>query len=184
MSEHYSEQHGELSLESVILAFANWRSVKNAHGVSNKPIPSELWDMVFALEAKGLPARAIKSALGLSSGQYKSQKAKREQSKSEQQRDEADTSTVATFAEAIVSPSQAEHGAEVPSLSDLANETRQQVRQLKITDNSKHQLSSETVIVECFHSDGHRLKIHATSEKMSEIFSAFFQQPIMNNSPC
>lgn len=82
----------------------NGAQFKNEHGASNKPIPSELWDMVFALEAKGLPARAIKSALGLSSGQYKSQKAKREQSKSEQQRDEAETSTAATFAEAIVAP--------------------------------------------------------------------------------
>lgn len=44
MSENNPEQHAKLSLETVILAFTKWRSVKNEHGSSNKPIPSELWD--------------------------------------------------------------------------------------------------------------------------------------------
>ena len=154
-----------ISLENTILAFTNWRASKLQHG-SNKPIPSELWDMVFTLEENGLSARVLKSALGLSSTQYKNQKAKRQQTQVAASKDTEVATANAEFAQAVINPSQGPLEQEIPSLARAANETRQQVKQLKITDNSKHELSSSTVIVECFHSEGHRLKIHATSENV------------------
>ena len=184
MSANTLGNHTEISLESTILAFTNWRTVKNQHGGSNKPIPSELWDMVFTLESKGLPARSLKAALGISSTQYKNQKAKREVNNPGQQVNIDNKAENALFAEAVVKPSKAELEQKTPELSGLGSEALHQIKQLKTTDNSKHELNPNTVIVECFHSDGHRLKIHATSEKMSEIFGAFFHQPAAEISSC
>lgn len=167
----------QVSLEGTIAAFVKWRSEKASSERGNKPIPQELWDMVFTLEENGLSQRTLKSALNLSATQYRTQQSKRQQPQPTLQKESNSLNEQALFAEAVVTPNSSIQTPEVPSLVEAAKETQHKIKQLKTTDLSKHELSTETIIVECIHNEGHRLKIHATSKKMSEIFKAFFQQP-------
>lgn len=172
-----------ITLEETMLAFEQWRSNKPNDG-GQYYIPQALWDKVFALEAKGLPARSLKSALGLSSTQYRNQKLKREQNTETPGAPSNDATKPAIFTEAVVSRVPT-NSAPSNSLQDKAAKvTRHQVKQLRTMDNSSHEPDLSTVIVECIHRDGHRLKIHATNERVSEIFNAFLAQSSDDNQPC
>jgi hypothetical protein len=183
MSANHSNAPYSVTLEDTIASFAKWRSNKSRHGGS-QTIPTELWDMVFALEANGLHPRTIKSALSISSTQYRNQQAKRQQNKVKEQGNNKTSKEEAIFSEVVVAPNKSTHEEELPSLANAVKENRHQINQLKTMDNRKHELNSDTVIVECIHSDGHRLKIHVTSKKISEIFSAFLQQSASANLSC
>jgi len=170
-----------VTLDSAMKAFKEWRTDKSSNG--GQTIPNELWEQVFELEAHGIQLRLIKTALGISSNQYRSQQTKREQAQSKLDDTKLEINSPkpqVVFSEAVITSSSINPSTsevkQVQSLSDAANETRQQIKQLKINNNDKHRLNTDTVIVECIHSDGHKLKIHVTSKSMPEIFDAFFQQ--------
>jgi hypothetical protein len=181
MSANKINEISPVTIDSVMQAFKEWRADKSSNG--GQTIPSELWDQVFELEAHGIKPRLIKTALSISSNQYFSQQTKRKQVQAKLENTSIEIENPqpkAIFSEAVITSrsvdpatSEVKH---VQSLSDAANETRQQIKQLKINNNDKHRLNTDTVIVECIHSDGHKLKIHVTSKSMPEIFDAFFQQ--------
>jgi len=172
-----------ITLEETMLAFEQWRSNKPNDG-GQYYIPKTLWDKVFALEAKGLPARSLKSALGLSSTQYRNQKLKREQNTVNKRAQSGDEVTQAVFSEAVVDRVSSCSVQISPPQEAAAKATRHQVKQLKTMDNRSHEPDLGTVIVECIHRDGHRLKIHATTERVNEIFNAFLSQSSDDNQPC
>ena len=181
MSDNKINEISPVTIDSVMQAFKGWRADKSSNG--GQTIPSELWDQVFELEAHGIKPRLIKTALGISSNQYFSQQTKRKQAQAKLDETKLEINTPqpkAIFSEAVITSSSVNPATsevkQVQSLSDHANETRQQIKQLKINNNDKHRLNTDTVIVECIHSDGHKLKIHVTSKSMPEIFDAFFQQ--------
>jgi len=173
-----------VTIDAAISAFTNWRATKK--GSKSTPIPNALWDMAFALEAVGYTPSLIKTALGLSTNQYQTQKNKRNKS---------NTALPETalprpcFVEAAHQVSGGEKEwpkrtqEDLPSLSDLANTNRQSIKSVK-TNNANHSLNPQTVIVECIRDDGHRLRIHTTDERMVEIFSAFFNQPSQVSELC
>jgi|AntRauTorckE6833_2_1112554.scaffolds.fasta_scaffold17574_3 hypothetical protein len=170
-----------VTLDSVMKAFKKWRSDKSSNG--GQTIPNELWEQIFELEANDIAPRVLKSALSISSNQYRSQQIKREQAQTKLDDTKLEINSPkpqAIFSEAVITSSSVNPATsevkQVQSLSDAANETRQQIKQLKINNNDKHNLNTDTVIVECIHSDGHKLRIHVTSKRMPEIFDAFFQQ--------
>jgi len=181
MSANKLNEITPVTLDSAMKAFKEWRADKSSNG--GQTIPNELWEQVFELEAHGIKTRLIKTALGISSNQYRSQQTKREQAQTKLEDTKLEINSPkpqAIFSQAVITsspinPSTSE-AKQVQSLSDAANETRQQIKQLKINNNDKHNLNTDTVIVECIHSDGHKLKIHVTSKSMPEIFDAFFQQ--------
>lgn len=172
-----------ITLEETMLAFEQWRSNKPNDG-GQYYIPQTLWDKVFALEAKGLPARSLKSALGLSSTQYRNQKLKREQNAATPGAPSNDAAKPAIFTEAVVSRVSTSSAQSNPLQDEAAKATRHQVKQLRTMDSRSHEPDLSTVIVECIHRDGHRLKIHATNERVSEIFNAFLAQSSDDNQPC
>jgi hypothetical protein len=189
MSANQLNEITPVTLDSAMKAFKEWRADKSSNG--GQTIPNELWKQVFELEANGIAPRVIKLVLGISSNQYHNQQTKREQAQTKLDTTELEIDNPkpqAIFSEAVIASSPVNPtisaDKQVRSLSDAANETRQQIKQIKITNNAKHSLNPETVIVECIHSEGHRLKIHVTSKSMPEIFDAFFQQSANINLSC
>ena len=165
MSANKFNEISPVTIDSVMQAFKEWRADKSSNG--GETIPSELWEQVFELEANDIAPRVIKSALSISSNQYRSQQTKRKQAQTKLD----DTNTEikspqpqAIFSQAVItsspinpSTSEVKH---VQSLSDAANETRQQIKQLKINNNDKHRLNTDTVIVECIHENSLQSRFH------------------------
>ena len=166
------------SLDEVFKAVQHWRDHKTDYkGVG---IPDDIWVKIFQLESQGYTGIQLRRLFGLNSAQY-SRKYMTLTQEDNSATIDATPKSVKTkppmpppgeFGEAIVSSAQQA----VPSLETVAaNQTRQALSQLKSTHRqAESYLDINTVIVECIRPDGHRLKIHTTSERLDVVMQNFF----------
>ena len=65
----------------------------------------------------------------------------------------------------------------IPTLAQAAQKNKRAVAKLKSPNNqSENYLDTMTIIVECIRPDGHRLKIHTTTDRLEYVMQAFFTQ--------
>ena len=172
-----------LSIDAVLSKLQHWRDNKSSYPDSG--IPNTVWEMIFSLEAAGHRAATLRSLFGLNSAQYTKKREQLKAPPTKKSNPIASTKTPSkasepinseTFAEVSVTSS-APPQAEVPSLAEAAANNQQAVKHLRSTNTSPEQyLDTTTIIVECIRSDGYRLKIHTTNNRVDAIMQAFFNQ--------
>ncbi len=181
-SDTTSETAEAISIDAVLEKLHHWRENKSSYPDSG--IPDTVWKMIFALEDAGHRPSTLRSLFSLNSGQY----AKKHEQLSSKPRviplnqisptpskDKQATDPIAFSQISVASP--APPISEVPSLTQAAAKNRQTVKKLRSTDSSsEHYLDTTTIIVECIRADGHRLKIHTTTNRLDTIMQAFFSQ--------
>ena len=167
------------SLDEVFKAVQHWRDHKTDYkGVG---IPDDIWVKIFQLESQGYTGIQLRRLFGLNSAQYSRKYMTLTQEDNSASTIDATPKSVKTkpatpppceFGEATLSSAQQA----VPSLDTVAaNQTRQALSQLKSTHRqAESYLDINTVIVECIRPDGHRLKIHTTSERLDILMQSFF----------
>ncbi len=167
-----------LSMENVYKDMQQWRATKDQF--PKQEIPDELWRNIFKL-TKTYGEPKIRNMFGLSNKQYElkynqlcnstkspipiSTKTKPAQAQNVSQQVSAAT---IDFCEVDINGS-------VSPLTNIAHETKASVKQLKSSHTDLDDiLDTTTIIVECIHPNGHRLKIHTTTQRIDQVMQAFF----------
>jgi hypothetical protein len=178
MTAQASPTASKITLDTVFKSLQHWRQNKEAYG--GYGIPEDIWAMIFALEDQGYPRKDLRKMFALNSTQYNKKHqqlqalAKPSAATCSQKINAALLNDKAHFVEANVST---KDQSPIPPLSQAAEQTKQAITQLKSTQDKPHQyVDNATIIVECIHPNGHRLKIHTTNKSLTTIIPAFFQQ--------
>lgn len=167
-----------VTLDSVFESIQHWREHKEAY--PSRAIPDEIWKKIFILAAQGkYKSESLRQLFKLNSAQYnrKYQALNGELSSARpvsnsSVEDKATSSTSPAFGEAIINPA-----IDKPTLQAAADKTKQAVKVLKSTKPFETSLlDPTTAVVECIRSDGHRLKIHITTQYLDAIVETFFSQ--------
>lgn len=172
-------QTTSITLDDTFKALQHWRNNKTQYEGSG--IPDEVWGKIFQLKSVGYTDAELKRMFSLNSTQYRNKKEQLIQAQSEPTVDpssseytEVEEKDAVQFSEAIVAH---EGQQDVPPLTQAANQTKSAISQLKSTsDRMDSYLDTTTVIVECLRDDGHRLKIHTTSERLDIVMRTFFNK--------
>lgn len=186
MTTKPSHELSNITLDRVLIALEHWRNNKKDYDSTG--IPDDIWRMVFALEATNtFSASTLRKTLTLNTQQYKTKrlefvKAKTEPSQARQENsvtpDNQQVKPIddCTFQE--ISP---------PELNASKDDLALQNMQKKIDnltspeDRLEDYLDQNTIIVECFHPKGHRLKIHTTNKHIHTVIREFIDNGVM---PC
>lgn len=184
---HLPDTSSEVTLDSIYKDILHWRANKSDY--PDRGIPDSTWKKIFQLEAEGYPKKDLLKILSLNSRQYDMKRAQIHPSKHIQsphqttgdtkepviQNTQEKEDQVVSFHEVFDSPSLHYQS---PSLTkDRAEKTRAQISQLRSTNNSVDSfLDRTTIIVECIHPNGHRLKIHTTSQSLDIVMKTFYMQ--------
>ncbi len=158
-----------LTLDSVFKAVKHWREHKKDY--KSNGIPNDLWKKFFQLEENGMVSTEVKRLFSLNSQQYAK---KRHELIGEAIPSNPPNAAKASikFCEVNVKPSS---GQSIPPLTQTAKTTQKTLSHLRSTDRSaEHYLDLTTLIVECIRPDGHRLKIHTTTQSLDQVMQAFF----------
>jgi hypothetical protein len=181
MSQAKHEETTPTTLDKVFKALQYWRSHKDQY--EGAGIPDEIWRLIFQLENnKEYSSSELKKLFALNSKQYQikhSLLCKTPYEMIPEVSKPEDTSTAVPkdpvkldFAEATVDQT-------IPSLAESAHRTKQVISQLKSTHLKPAQyLDPTTIVVECIRPDGHRLKIHATTQSLDRVMQTFIQQGV------
>lgn len=167
---------GSLTLDKVDKAVCYWRA--NKHKESKSGIPDELWKNIFKLEDVGSYSdKKLRHLFDLNSAQYKKKRQELGNTATNVSTDNSNNQP-AEFCE--VTTQATPPVVEVPPLTMAhAAETKKTVRHLKSTNqDSRQHLDTSTIIVECIHPDGHRLKLHTTNQGLDLVIKAFYQQGV------
>ncbi len=171
------------TLDEVFSHIQNWREHKNESG--QRAIPDKIWRKIFELESTGrYSATFLRRTFGLNSQQFKTKKSQLldDEIASVTTVDNCltDKNTLSVthepqFCEAIVS---SETATNTPTLTSVESEkamaTKISVEQLKSTQQKPNSyLNMSTIIVEYIRPDGHRLKIHTTTESIHHVMQSF-----------
>ncbi len=175
-----SEQPSSTTLDTVLKEMQHWRTNK-AH--PKQAIPDELWKKIFHL-ADIHSASAVRKIFGLNSKQYKIKHEQLCQPTKQVKPSAVESDGIKTpiknaeesesvFCEVNVETTT---GIEVPPLTKPAHTTKETLKKIRSNDkNLSSYLDLTTVIIECIHADGHRLKIHASHESLTEVMQAFYK---------
>ncbi len=174
-----NQQKSNVTLDQAFQAVSHWRNNKDQY--ENRGIPDNVWKLVFQLENQGYLPKDLKRALSLNSKQYDEKKnqivstlAKTAEKINDLKAVNSGDDGSNIFCEAKIKPVDAPA---IPSLSDAVQKNKQAVATLKSTINKPQDyLDMTTIIVEYIRPDGHRLKIHTTSESIHKVMSAFARQ--------
>lgn len=177
MSQENFTHQDPVTLDKAFKAMRHWR--KNKHKYNKPGIPDDVCLMMFQLEANGYSVSELTKLFGLSGSQYCDKKALLLSSNSkhpaEETTDQNNKPSTTHFCEARVEPNQQQ----VPSLQKNVSDTKKVVKHLKSTNNNMDTyLDTTTIIVECIHPDGQRLKIHTTNKSIDKVMHAFFQKGV------
>jgi len=193
MSTSYLESNEPITLGNVYKAMEDWRvnvSPKNKRA----GIPDNIWRAFFELEKRGYKFSDIKRVFAINLSQYKLKKQQLIGDEIEQSNIER-TSKCSTPQETAIESEKPnpqkipdtfcqvtlDHGVKsrIPSLeqkTSAAHATKAVVNHLKSTKNKPEDyLDRTTIIVECIHPNGHRLKIHTTQENIESVIQTFFK---------
>lgn len=173
-----SDDLSDVTLDSVMQEFQYWRNNKHEHG--KKSIPDLLWLKSFYLAEKH-SGKTIRKMFSLNSQQYKIKYKQLYQAEAKQ------ASLEGTAPRAISTPAAPSDFCEVihespapstdvPPLTHKPHTTPETLAKIKSTNNNPESfLDLTTIIIECIHPNGHRLKIHATQQSLSEVMKTFYQ---------
>ena len=175
-------QTASITLDDVFKALQHWRDNKTQYEGSG--IPDEVWHKIFQLEKAGYKAAHLKRLFSLNTMQYRKKQEQITQTQSEAPVEsissgprEVEQKNAVQFGEAVVVHKGQQ---DVPSLTQAANPTKSAISQLKSTkEHLDPYLDTTTVIVECIRDDGHRLKIHTTSERLDIVMRTFFNKEVV-----
>ncbi len=178
MSKEVSSEPEAVTLEPVFKAIQHWRTHKKSY--PGGAIPDEVWKKVFILaEQDGYSPSNLRQLFRLNSGQYdRKYQALMGKTSSEEKtithpnKDNKPSSRAIPLVEAVIKPA-----INIPSLNTAADKTKKEIKDLKSTaafDIST--LDPTTVVVECIRADGHRLKIHMTTQRVDVLMETFFNQ--------
>ena len=175
-------QTASITLDDVFKALQHWRDNKTQYEGSG--IPDEVWHKIFQLEKAGYKAAHLKRLFSLNTMQYRKKQEQSTQTHSETPVESSSSGSVEVeqknavqFGEAVVVHEETQ---DVPPLTQAANQTKSAISQLKATsDRMDSYLDTTTVIVECIRDDGHRLKIHTTSERLDIVMRTFFNREVV-----
>jgi len=172
-----SEAEG-VTLESVFESIQYWREHKDAY--PNRAIPDEIWKKVFILAEQGkYSPLSLRQFFKLNSDQYNRKhqalmggSSPEEKPTNSSVEEKQTLSPSITFGEAVVNPD-----TDIPSLKAAAGKTKKAVKVLKSTEPFEiSMLDPTTAVIECIRSDGHRLKIHITTQRLDALIETFFSQ--------
>ena len=175
-------QTASITLDDVFKALQHWRDNKTKYEGSG--IPKEVWYKIFQLEKAGYKESQLRRLFDLNTTQYRKKREQLTQTQSEptvepssSESTEVEEKDVVQFGEAVVVHEETQ---DVPPLTQAANQTKSAISQLKSTsDRMDSYLDTTTVIVECIRDDGHRLKIHTTSERLDIVMRTFFNKEVV-----
>ncbi len=159
-----------VTLDQVDKAMSHWRTNKSKNEQSS--IPDDIWKTFFKLVDEGNhSASKLRSLFGINSAQYKKKHLELCGSNVKK------TNIVSTAALCEVSTQPTQAVAEIPGLTvTQAAETKKTINHLKSThQDPKNYLDTSTIIVECIHPDGRRLKIHTTNQSLDLVMKTFYQ---------
>ncbi len=143
------------SLAHLLQEIEDWRAAK----AKDEPIPDELWEKIFSFSRTHSTTRLC-AILGINHSQYRKKQEQFQKVISLQERLSSSSSTIKAESLSSVPPSEEEEDWE-----ELQSENAYD----PITGLSLH-----TIIVELCRADGHRLKIHTTTQSFKELFQLFF----------
>ena len=178
-----------ITFDDVFKDMEHWRNHKNEYEGSG--IPEVIWRKVFELERTGCyTATQLKRMLGLNSQQYRTKQAalinpvasgpnkQRIPESNAATTPKEDASQEPIFCEAFVSPdAQPQVPALTPDNTKKAKKTKAVIKQLKSTQQQPEcYLDRSTIIVEYLRPDGHRLKIHTTTQSIHQVMRSFGEE--------
>ena len=170
----------QITFDEVFKLIEHWRDHK--HEYNGTGIPDDIWLKIFELENTGsYKTSQIRRLFGLNTQQYRNKQSQLIKpatplSKVKKSGDNVvlkpnnSASTQDDFCEAVLSP--------VPALTpeeiNKAAKTHAAVKQLKSTQHKpEHYLEPSTIIVEYIRPNGHRLKIHTTTQSIAHVIQIF-----------
>ncbi len=178
MSKEITPAAEVVTLEPVLKAIQHWRKHKKDY--SRGAMPDEVWKKVFILEGQGeYSPPELRRIFTLNSQQYNRKyqelmgKASPEKKPiSHSNEDNKASSRAIPLAEAVIKPA-----INIPPLNTAADKTKKEIKDLKSTATFDiSTLDPTTVVVECIRADGHRLKIHMTTQRIDVLMDTFFNQ--------
>lgn len=173
-----------ISLDTVFKALQHWR--KNRKSYEGSGIPDKVWLMIFELEGNGYTGKELRRLFTLNSQQYSLKRNELCHEKNTPiikptntpKPDITQQNNSTNFSEAIISVTN--DVSPVPSLTQRINQTKQAIVRLKSPDNrAENYLDTSTIIVECIRPDGHRLKIHTTTDRLDTVMQTFYNQKVV-----
>lgn len=182
MSQQAQSIPTTVTLDTTFAALKHWREHKEKY--EGGGIPDKLWKMFFQLENNGMSASEIRRFFSINSQQYarkrialmplNSKKPVIQQAPHKNPPNPVKTDV--NFCEVNVQSSVDQR---IPSLTQAAKASKKTLSQLRSTNSSpKEYLDLTTIIVECIRPDGHRLKIHTTTQSLDKVMDAFFAQAV------
>ena len=170
-----------ITFDEVFKLIEHWRENKNEY--EGTGIPDDIWLKIFELENSGkYTAIQIRRLIGLNTQQYQNKQgqllklAASSLPKSKKLTGNTDStpnnsaSQQTDFCEAVVSSVPAL----TPEETKKAAKTKASIKQLKTAQYKPEQyLDTSTIIVEYIRPDGHRLKIHTTTQSINHVMQSF-----------
>jgi hypothetical protein len=153
-----------VTLDAVMQIMQTWRNDKERLG---QHIPDSVWQQIFRLPSDIYPPHVVRQVLGISKKQYET----KYQQLLDHHADNAKpvSKAVSDFCE--VTPA---HEA-IPPDEEAIPPTRRAIQQLKATHTPVDEcLDPSTIVVEVFHPEGKRMKIHTTTLSFQSLLRAFF----------
>ncbi len=183
MTTKPSHELQNINLDRVLMALEHWR--KNKKDYNSTGIPNDIWLMIFALEdTKTFNPATLRKVLTLNTKQYNEKRCKLVEQKSQANQEHA---IMADEQEAELLNDCVFHEISPLELNTSDSDLLLQAKKDKITNlTSKEEkpeeyLDQNTIIVECFHPKGYRLKIHTTNKHIHTIIREFIDNAVM---PC
>ncbi len=181
MSQPKHEETTPTTLDKVFKALQYWRAHKDQY--EGKGIPDSIWRLIFQLEEnKEYSSGELKTLFALNSKQYKVKRSllcKDSQETIPAALEPNNTSKASPANPAKLDFAEATVDQMIPSLAESARRTKQVISKLKSTHLKPEQyLDPTTIIVECIRPDGHRLKIHTTTQSLDRVMQTFIQQGV------
>ena len=181
-----SQKRATVTLDEVFAEMQYWRDHKDEF--DGYGIPDGIWSKIFQLETGVYSATQLRRLFSLNSQQYIAKKKQLSESGILEPKPIKVASNIATQQALPCSPdnklelcealiSEGTQADSIPSLTEKSTETKKAITQLKSTQQKpENYLDMTTIIVECIRPDGHRLKIHTTTQSIDKVMQGFIQQ--------
>lgn len=173
-----------ITIDNIFDEMESWRESPD----HKKGIPDELWIKIFKL-ARRYPEKRLRSIFSINSKQYKikhdqlmlkkPKKLDDINSKNNSAIDQARAKP--NFCEVKIAPSISDNVPPLTSEREI-DKAKKHIKTLRSNSNDPESyLSLNTVIVECVHPNGQKLKIHTTNQSLAEVMQAFYHLKEVNS---
>ena len=186
MTTKPSHELSNITLDRVLIALEHWRTNKKDY--DSKGIPDDIWRMVFALEnMKTFNPATLRKVLNLNTQQYNTKRRELAEQKTQSSQANQENSATPDGQQSKSIDDCVFHEVSPPELNASSTDLALQLKKQQLDnltspeDNPEEYLDQNTIIVECFHPKGHRLKIHTTNKHIHTVIREFIDNGVM---PC